>query len=587
MSGSWTLRLTVISKGASASLEYGLTVGRKGLTVASSREQQAGGQEMPGSLALPPQQFPPPVLAALKEAFGAYEKVRKALVADELSALPTPAARLAMSLRSAVENPSRLAGQTPAVIEEAARAADSLGVAPDLETARATFGEISRFLLLLANCDPRLGEGWQVFACPMTPTFEKWMQPDAELENPYMGQAMPACGTESDWSATAPATLEEVTAHAEHAHGGEISHYTCSMHPSVQKNEPGTCPICSMNLVPVTREEVETGIIRIDSQRRQQIGVRTRAVQTETMDVTIRAVGKVVYDETRLADVTIKLRGWIGRLAVDEPGQRVSRGETLFTLYSPELYAAQEELLAVLASQRAARDSSAPERADYLVKAARQRLRLWDLTEAQIDRVAESGEAIEYLPIVSPVSGHVIEKNVVAGAAVEPGQVLYRIAGLDQVWIEAEVYEADLPLIEIGQKAEITLPYLPGKRLAATVAFLYPYLEGKSRTGRVRLKLANPGLELKPEMYADVVLRAGRGERLLVPEEAVLYAGPRRLVFLDLGEGRLRPQEIEIGAKAGDQYEVLAGLEVGDVVVTSGNFLVAAESRLKSATEQW
>jgi Cu(I)/Ag(I) efflux system membrane fusion protein len=342
-----------------------------------------------------------------------------------------------------------------------------------------------------------------------------------------------------------------------------------------------------MDLVPVTREEVETGVIFVDSQRRQAIGVRTAPVETRAASVHIRAVGKLVYDETRLAEVTMKYRGWVGELFADATGMHVRQGEPLFTLYSPELYAAQEELATALASQETARQSSVPNRADYLVEAARTRLRLWDIKDWQIDEIAKTGKPLEYLPIVSPVTGYVIEKNVVEGATVEPGKTLYRIAGLDRIWIEAEVYESELPLIDMGQKAEVTLAYLPGKKFTGRVSFIYPYLEDKTRTGRIRVELPNPGLELKPDMYANVDLGEERGERLVVPEEAVIYAGPRRLVFLDLGEGRLRAQEIEVGIKTGDYYEVLSGLDEGDVVVTSGNFLIAAESRLKSAATQW
>jgi Cu(I)/Ag(I) efflux system membrane fusion protein len=381
--------------------------------------------------------------------------------------------------------------------------------------------------------------------------------------------------------------LPEVEVHAGHAHEGEAAYYTCSMHPSVKSDEPGTCPICSMDLVPVTREEIDTGVIFISAERRQTIGVRTTPVKRQPVSVHIRAVGKILYDETRLAEVTVKYRGWIGELYADATGKRVRKGQSLFTVYSPELYAAQEELLTALASQRAARATSAPDRADYLVDAARKKLRLWDIDDGQIDRIAESGEPLQYIPILSPVTGYVIEKRVVEGASVEPGEMLYRIAGLDKIWVEAELYESELPLVDVGQEAEVTLSYLPGRSFRGRVSFVYPYLEGESRTGRVRIELPNPGLELKPDMYANVDFGEERGERLVVPEEAVLYVGPRRLVFLDLGEGRLKPQEIEVGVKSGDFYEVLSGLEEGDVVVTSGNFLVAAESRIKSATEQW
>lgn len=374
-----------------------------------------------------------------------------------------------------------------------------------------------------------------------------------------------------------------------HGHEGEdgVAYYTCSMHPSVRSQDPGQCPICSMDLVPVTEQEIETGTIRIDPARRQEIGVRTEVVAPRPMTTTVRAVGRVTYDETLKSDVSLKIGGWIGRLNVNEPGQRVRRGQTLFTLYSPDLYAAQQEYLTVLASQRSAADTAAPTRADYLVDAARQRLRLWDLSPAQIDSLAESGEPLQYLPILSPASGYVVEKNVVEGAAVKPGERLFRIAGLDRVWVEAEVFEAELPLIELGQRANITLPYVPGRTFEGEVAFIYPYLEGDTRTGRVRIELPNPDLELKPDMYANVTIERDLGERLTVPDEAVLYAGERSFVFIDLGDGRLQPHEIETGVTTEDRTEILSGLQPGSRVVTSGNFLVAAEARLKLALEQW
>ncbi|MFQ5701600.1 MAG: efflux RND transporter periplasmic adaptor subunit [Acidobacteriota bacterium] len=533
--------------------------------------------------------LPPPLREKLESALHGYEQCRTWLAADRLEGLDREASHLAEILREA-RSQALLAspGNVGTLLEEAADAAASMAGAADLERARGAFAEVSRLLMALAVLDPSLVEGWHAFSCPMAAGFGKWIQPSSKLGNPYMGQAMLACGVPADWEVEEPAAGLEAGAHEPHVHAaGEIAYYTCSMHPSVKKQEPGTCPICSMDLTPVTRQEVETGVILVDARRRQLIGVRTAPVQARPVTVRVRAVGRVVYDERRLADVTLKYHGWIGTLHVDEPGQRVEKGETLFTLYSPELYAAQEEFLTALASQRAARVTNAPDRADYLVEAARKRLRLWDIRDWQIDRLAEAGRPIEHLPIVSPVTGYVVEKNVVEGAAVEPGSRLYRVAGLERVWIEAEVYESDLPLIEAGQQARVDLPYLPGRSFQGRVSFVYPYLEPGSRTGRVRVEVENPALRLKPDMYANVTLEVNRGRRLVVPVEAVLYAGPRRLVFVDLGEGRLRPQEIEVGVRSGDDYEVLSGLEAGDVVVTSGNFLVAAESRLKSATEMW
>jgi Cu(I)/Ag(I) efflux system membrane fusion protein len=588
MDGSWTLELDVRSTAASARVSYRMRVGSRGLTAAGG---EPTAERPPPAEAEPGRPLPEATLEQLRSALAVYDELREQLAADRLAGLPARAARLAAALRAAGSGFGEGFEQVAAVAEEAARTAEAMGAAGDLVEARDAFGETTRVLMLLAGRDQRLREGWHPFQCPMRAGFDRWLQSSPEPpSNPYMGQSMPECGTPAEWAVTGPRSEEEIDAHARAAHGsdgGEAAYYTCSMHPSVRSANPGTCPICSMDLVPVTHEEVETGVIIVDAQRRQLIGVRTAAVRREPIGVTIRAVGKVTYDETRLSDVSVKYRGWIGTLHADSPGQLVRKGKPLFTLYSPELHSAQEELLAVLASQRQARGTSAPERADYLVEAARERLRLWDLEDAEIDRIAERGQAVKYLPITSPVTGYVVEKNVVAGAVVEPGMQLYRIAGLDRVWVEAEVYESELPLVSVGQQAEVGLSYLPGERFTGRVAFVYPYLQGSTRTGRVRIELANPGLELKPEMYADVTLRTDRGEGLVVPEEAVLYAGPRRIVFVDLGEGRLRPQEIEVGVRSGDRYEVLSGLEEGDRVVTSGNFLVAAESRLKSAAGLW
>ncbi len=585
MGGSWTLAATVRAGDAAAEVEYGLTVGSTGLTAKGGRE--GTGPAAGATTALPRQDFPPAVLEPVRSALQAYEEARQALARDEPAAVGAPAARAAAALRLAESAGGQLDGPIRELLAEGARIADSLGAARDLAGARSSFGELSRILLLLANGDPRIAEGWHVFECPMTDTFRKWIQPSPDLENPYMGRAMPTCGSPTDFTVEAPRSVAEARAHAEAAHGGDLAYYTCSMHPSVRKQEPGTCPICSMNLVPVTREEAATGAVALTPQRRQEIGVTTARVERRPRVIAIRAVGKVAVDESRRSEITLKVAGYVSRLTVDKPGQFVRRGQTLFTLYSPELYSAQREYLAALDSQRAARSTSAPDRADYLVAAARERLRLWDLTSAQIERLERGGEPLRDLPIVSPVSGFVVEKNVVVGAAVAPGQALYRLAGLDRVWVEAAVYEADLPLVEVGQEAEITLSYLPGKRFGGRVVFVYPYLAAESRTGTVRIELANPNLALKPEMFADVLLRRDLGPRLMVPESAVLYAGEREFVFRDLGEGRLQPHAVELGHKSGASVEIVSGLTEGETVVTSANFLVAAESRLKLALEQW
>jgi len=374
------------------------------------------------------------------------------------------------------------------------------------------------------------------------------------------------------------------TAAAGSGGGNDVAYYTCSMHPHVRSETPGTCPICSMNLTPVTREQQQAGVIQIDEGRRTLLGIRTTKVVKAPIEQEIVAKGRLAVDETRLHEITLKVGGYVSELEVNATGQSVRKGQTLFTLYSPEVYAAQQEYLIARQNREAMRDAS---RGDALVRASETKLRLWGIGDDQLRAIAEKGEPFERLPFKSPASGVVIEKNVIDGAAVMAGQRLFKIAQLDQIWVEADVYEADLPRLEKDLPATITLTYLPGRTFEGKVAFVYPYLDPASRTGRVRIALPNKGLELKPEMFATVTFKLPLGPRLMVPTSAVVYTGRRRLVFLDLGNGSLRPQEVTIGAKSGDNVEILSGVQEGDVVVSSGNFLVAAESRVRSAGTYW
>jgi Cu(I)/Ag(I) efflux system membrane fusion protein len=369
---------------------------------------------------------------------------------------------------------------------------------------------------------------------------------------------------------------------------GAIDHYTCAMHTSVNKPGPGKCPICGMTLVPVFKEQ-QQGVVTIDEARRQLIGVRTEPVVTGPMRDTFRAVGHVAYDESSLADVNLKVRGWITKLYVNETGQRVSKGQTLFMMYSPELYNAEQDFLLGVqgAAASASGSDSGPRRTDLLARASRQRLHLLSLTDAQIDAIAQSGKPSEDLAILSPASGFVIEKNVVEGASVDAGMRLYRIAALSKVWVDTDVYESDFARVRAGQRAIVTLDYLPGRSYEAKVAYVYPYLDPAARTGRVRLELANKDLDLRPGMYANVTLTSDLGTRVQVPASAVVYTGPRRLVFVDLGNGRFRPTEVQVGTESNGMYEVLAGVSAGDQVATSGVFLIAAEARISSATKYW
>ena len=322
-------------------------------------------------------------------------------------------------------------------------------------------------------------------------------------------------------------------------------------------------------------------------ERLQRIGVRSEPVVEKPFATHVRAVGRVGFDETALEDVSLKVRGWVGELGVAATGDPVERGQVLFTLYSPELYSAQQEYLQALRSRERARATGTPDRADFLVRAARNRLRLWDLAPEELERLERSGEPVEEIAIRARTTGFVIEKDIVAGSAVEPGQRLYRIAPLDRVWVDAQVYEREIPLVEVGRDVRVTLSSLPDREYSGRIARVYPALAGETRTARVRVELPNPDLALRPGMWADVHFAQERGPRLVVSQSAVLHAGERDFVFVDLGEGRFRPRQVRVGLRAGEELEVLEGLAPGERVVVAGTFLIASESRLRAALEQW
>ncbi len=358
----------------------------------------------------------------------------------------------------------------------------------------------------------------------------------------------------------------------------EIAHWTCSMHPSVKSQTPGTCPICSMDLVPVTRGEIETGVILVDAQRRQLIGVMTGTVERRAFVSEVRTVGIVRADEARVRDVTLRTRVWIDSVQADFTGKSVRKGEPLLRYFSPDLLQMQREYLLA-----AGRSAGGPD----LRAGADTRLRLAGMELAQIEDLAKRGSALEQLTLTSPITGTVIEKHVVAGSEVEEGEPLYRIADLSSVWIEAEVYEQDIARMQVGQGARIALQSMVGRDFEGIVSYVYPSVDAMTRTGRVRFETANPEGALKLNMYADIRVDLPLGERLAVPESAVIHAGASYVAFVDLGEGRLEPRRLKVGVRTAGYIEVLDGLKEGETVVTSANFLIAAESKLKSGIEKW
>jgi len=437
--------------------------------------------------------------------------------------------------------------------------------------------------------------------------------PDAEVravaEMPAMG-AMPAMRAQADISETSPGifqgeielamvgtwpmVVDVATGHDRHVdlafdmstnrkglrlksapEASDTAYYTCAMHPSVRAAEAGTCPICGMDLQPVSHGELQSGSIVVDSGRRQAIGIKTGTVERQPFVLPIHLHGQVTYDETRLRDISLRFDGWIGELDADFEGKQVKRGEVLFSVYSPELLAVQDEYL------------KARRRGDALEKAARRRLLLWGLSEEQIDWLVEQQKAQDYIPIFAPASGVIIEKNIVAGSSFEKGDNLLRIADLSHVWIEAHAYEDQLPLIHKGMPAKVRLTNVYHEEIPATLTQIDPFLNHSNRSARLRVTLPNTNGELRPGLFADIMLSVELGNLLVVPRDSVLISGKKRIVFRDLGQGRLEPVQVRTGYGDSERIVIRSGLQAGDKIVTSGVFLIAAESRLKSGVQQW
>jgi Cu(I)/Ag(I) efflux system membrane fusion protein/cobalt-zinc-cadmium efflux system membrane fusion protein len=411
------------------------------------------------------------------------------------------------------------------------------------------------------------------------------------------------------------------------ATGGENIEYTCSMHPQVVQDEPGNCPICGMELVPRDRpEEAEkngereiaywrapmnpeeiydqpgkssmgmdlipvyedqlvAGVdISIDPVMEQNMGIRTETVQRGPLKHTIRTYGHVTYDETRMARINLRFNGWIQRLYVDFTGKHVQKGEPMFDFYSPELVTAQQELLEAQRNSRLR--SGEPSR--KMLETVKSRLHFYNISDSEIQRLLDREKIQPVLTIRSPFTGVVTEKNAQEGDFIQAGKTVYQIADLSRIWVEAHIFEYELGRVEKGQPAEMSLPYLPGEKYRGKVAYIYPYLQRKTRDVVVRLEFDNPDLFLKPDMYGDVRIKTGQGKHCIhVPRSAVLRSGERDIVFVRRAEGKFTPREIELGLPLdNDRYQVLKGLAPGEQVVTSGQFLLDSESRLREGSRK-
>ena len=394
-----------------------------------------------------------------------------------------------------------------------------------------------------------------------------------DLHQPKSGAAADQHAGHDHGVKTDPHAGHEPAVKAAPPTAGDLAFWTCPMHPSVRMPTPGMgCPICKMDLVAVTKQELASGIVRMDPTRRQALGVRTSEVKQQAMTATLRASGVVAWDETRLVDVGVRSGGWIRTLMANTPGQTVTAGTTLFTLYSPDLIQAQAEWLAVAGSEE-------------LRALARTKLMRLGFPESSFAVLEQTSKPLEEVPFAAPISGVLIDKAVVAGSRIEAGMRAMRLADATQVWIEAALPANDLALISIGAKAEIALAN--GASLTATVAAVIPWIDDATRTGRVRLVAANPDGQLRPGTYATVTITLPLGERLAVPEDAVVRGGEKQVVFVDLGDGRWQPVRIVAGVRAGGLVELREGPAAGAKVANGGVFLIASESRLKSGMDKW
>src|SRR6266571_5204131 len=331
---------------------------------------------------------------------------------------------------------------------------------------------------------------------------------------------------------------------------------------------------------------MQPGAVAIPAVTRQLIGVRTAPVSYAPLAQEIRAVGTVEYDERKLTKVNLRVSGWIEQVFINAIGQSVRAGQPMLTLYSLDLLATQDEYLLALKAQAQLEDSplaEARQDAAALVASARERLRLWNLNDEQIEAIERRGKAERVLTVYAPSSGIVLKRQALPGNYVEPGTTLYELADLSTVWIHGDIYGSEITAVRLNQSAEVTFEAYPGETFRGKVAYIYPYLNEATRTIRVRMEFANPHLKLKPGMYGNVMLHVDAGRRLVVPKEAVLDSGLRQLVFLDLGQGVYQPYPVKLGRRSQEYVEVLEGIKEGDRVVTSANFLLDAESKLASA----
>jgi multidrug efflux pump subunit AcrA (membrane-fusion protein) len=377
--------------------------------------------------------------------------------------------------------------------------------------------------------------------------------------------------------------------------------YNCPMHPTYVSDRPGDCPICGMRLVPVkpaqsgeaeqSTSDTETGVadmatVTMNAEEMRLTGVMTAVAERAPFARTVRAVGTVKADETRVQRVQTRVGGYVEQLQANFLGQLIHRGDPVLGIYSPELLSSQEEFLRARETAKRFATSSLPETrrgGEDLLRASRQRLELFGVPGSFLANLEQTGLAERVVTLTAPISGYITAKDVSIGQRVEPGRELFTVTDLSSVWVEAAFYESEAPAIVIGATATLTLPYDPSLELQGRVAYIYPYLNPDTRTLPVRFDVPNPGLALKPGMYANVELVIDQGEQVTVPDNAVMDTGSRQIVFVAGANGKFTPRLVTVGARSNGRASILTGLAPGEQVVVKANFLLDSESRLRAA----
>jgi Cu(I)/Ag(I) efflux system membrane fusion protein len=398
-----------------------------------------------------------------------------------------------------------------------------------------------------------------------------------------------------------------------------IDYWTCTMHPSVHSKTPGKCPICSMDLVPVMkkggRESTEkqggetkgmsgmpgmpgmkaaaetkapqTSEFVVPVERQQQIGVTYATVKRAPLQHTIRSVGMIVPDRSRNWQFVSRVDGYVQKLNVTSPGEIVEKDAPLLAIYSPDLLTSEREFVELLRMRDEAKTKDARETPQRLIESAKRRLQLWNVTPEQVAELERTRKASDTLTLLSPFRGVVQSVPVEQGKSVKMGDMLVEVADLSLVWVWAEFYENELSMLQAGQKIAVTAKSYPGQNFDGTISLINPFIDETKRTAKVRIDIPNADFKLRPGMYVNAELAMDMGEALTVPVSAIMPTGERNVVFIDKGEGKLEPRIVQLGAKYGDIYEVQSGLQEGERVVASANFLIDAESKVQGALREF